>query len=70
MSEVRCVCVSYSLPPLVFIGGSHQPQHPKPTYRSNREAPCGKVEVVGPMGLGGRPVLAANRPQLLGVGLS
>ena len=27
------------------------------------------VEAVGPMGLVGRPALAANRPQLLGVGL-
>ena len=32
-------------------------------------APRGKVEVVGPMDLVGRPALAANRPQLLGVGL-
>ena len=29
----------------------------------------GEVEAVGPTGLVGRPALAANRPQLLGVGL-
>ena len=26
-----CVCVLFSTPSLVFIGGNHRPQHPKPT---------------------------------------
>ena len=41
----------------------------EPTLEASEEAPCGKVEAVGPMGLVGRPAQGANRPQLLGVGL-
>ena len=50
-----CVCVCFILYPLLFIAGSHQPQHPKPTLWANREAPRALVEAVGPTGLAGRP---------------
>ena len=49
-----CVCVLFSTP-LLFIAGSHQPQHPKPTLWANREVPRALVEAVGPTGLAGRP---------------
>ena len=42
----------------------------EPTLVASEEAPCGKVEVVGSMGLVSRPPQDAKRPQLLGVGLS
>ena len=41
----------------------------EPTLGASEEAPRGKVEAVGPMGLVGWPAQGANRPQLLGVGL-
>ena len=39
------------------------------TLGASEEVPHGKVGVVGPMGLVGRPAHGSNRPQLLGVGL-
>ena len=54
-----CVCVYVSIPlppPLVFIGGSHGLKHLEPTEATSREAQCVEAEVVGPMGLVGRPV--------------
>ena len=58
----------FSPPPLVFIGGSHQPfvwellLYPlELTLGASEELPHVKDEAVGPMGLVGRPWWSANR---------
>ena len=56
-----CVCVLFSTP-LLFIVGSHQPQHPKLTLWANREAPRALVEAVGPTGLAGRQGRSVGLP--------
>ena len=61
-------CVPILTPPLVFIGGSHQPfvrelqLYPlEPTLGASEELPRVKDEAVGPTGLVGRPWRSADR---------
>ena len=65
-----CVCVLFSPPPLVFLGGSHGLRPVEPTKGTGEETPCVEVETVGPLGLVGRLAHGANRPSPSSGGLS